>query len=201
MQDFNALDIGIIVLFALSTLISIYRGFIREMFTLIVWTLALILAYTHGAALGSLFTFFSSDIIRQTVGSFIIFTTIILTGAILKRHVIKSMGIKHPGGIDRTIGALFGIARAGVIVVITLVLLDSAVITESPLFKDSKLLPDFQKAARFIDDGTEEKKWHKFKVKSPQPQDLPDMQEIVPQGIEQLDNSVGGTMDGDGQVQ
>lgn len=164
MEDFNSLDVAIVAIIALSTVISIYRGLVRELFTLIIWLLAFILAYVHGVKLGDKLTFIDSTYIKEATGTFIIFIGVILLGAILKIYTIKKHGIGKASGLDRTVGALFGAARGAAIIILAIVFVDSSAITDKSWYEKSTLVPDFQMAANFIDGGVNQK-WKNFKQK------------------------------------
>lgn len=68
MLDFNALDIGITALLLVSTLIGIFRGFLREMLTIFVWSIAIVVAYIHGKQVGEILSFVESRVVKQSPG-------------------------------------------------------------------------------------------------------------------------------------
>lgn len=144
MIEFTWVDLVIALVFALSTLIGVYRGIMREMLTIVVWTIAFILAIIHGKTAGELFTFLDSAGAKKTAGMILIFVSIIIIGFIVKHFVFRSKGMGKPSGLDRFLGAMFGIARAILIVVIALTLVSPMNIDNQTAFKKSVLAPEFK---------------------------------------------------------
>jgi membrane protein required for colicin V production len=113
------LIIGIILI---SAVISIIRGFVKEVFSLITWIVAFwvaILFYSHLSTL--LANYIETPSIRLFLAFFTLFAVTLILGALVN-HVISSM-VEKTGltGTDRALGVVFGLLR-GVAIVIVLVL-------------------------------------------------------------------------------
>jgi len=128
------LDVGIVGIIALSALISVFRGFVREFIALLSWIVALWLAFSFAEVLAPLLpaSIDEADLAlgetRVTVRNLrvgIAFTLIVvlslIVGAILN-HVIGRYLMRGSLNLaDRGLGLIFGVVR-GVIIVVLLVL-------------------------------------------------------------------------------
>ena len=144
MIEFTWVDLVIALVFAISTLIGVYRGIMREMLSVVVWTIAFILAIIHGKTAGELFTFLDSAGAKKTAGMVLIFSSVIIIGFIVKHFVFRSKGLGKPSGLDRFLGAMFGIARAVLVVVIALTLVSPTNLDNQTAFEKSILAPEFK---------------------------------------------------------
>ncbi len=132
------LDIAIVGVLAVSVVWGIWRGFIREVISLAGWVLAFLAANAVAGPLGdALPTSISSPEVRVLVAFLVVFIFTLslatLAGVLLSR-LLKAAGL---GGLDRTLGGLFGLARG---VVILLALTIAAGLTAAPrhaLWKES----------------------------------------------------------------
>ena len=149
--DLIWVDYCLIGLIALSALIGLIRGLIREIFSLVIWGAALWLSlhYNH-----QLSTHLEQAIPEETprlAASFaLIFIAVLLLGGMLVFVVGKLIAATGLGGTDRLAGLLFGVAR-GVLIVAVLVLLAGVTpLPADPWWKQSKLIPPFQSLALWL---------------------------------------------------
>jgi len=147
-SQLNWVDYLIIALIGLSTIFSLWRGFIREVMSLVVWAAAFFVAIYFSAPFSGYFTKISSNVNVQLVISFIIlFLVTLFIGAILNFLLSQMIEISGLDGLNRLVGGVFGFVRGLVIVtgVVFLFALTSAVNTES--WGNSVLIPKFQTLA------------------------------------------------------
>lgn len=119
MQAFNYVDLIVFGIFVLSSLIGIARGFTREFFGVIAWIGAL------GATLFGIVAsrplvqgFITNPFIADIVsGLFIFIITLFLLGS-LSRYLSLKVKASLLGGLDRSLGLVFGLARAAALLVI-----------------------------------------------------------------------------------
>ncbi|NOY63410.1 MAG: CvpA family protein [Gammaproteobacteria bacterium] len=134
-------DFVIIGIIALSMLISLVRGFVREALSLMAWVLAAWIALRFSADLAAqLSSVISVDALRLAAAFFILFVGTLIVAGFLNRlagKLVRSVGLTT---LDRLIGALFGIARGGVVVVILVLLLGMTSIVDEPWWGQSPLL-------------------------------------------------------------
>ena len=139
MTGINVTDGFVVLFFVASIALGIWRGFIRELLTLITWILAAYLAFVYGKQVGDLFTFVESAVMQEWLGMALLFFAVLLIGGILKFLVCRAFSISGPSTIDRIAGFAFGVVRAIAIMVAIVVAMPGNVM-EQTWYKDSKLM-------------------------------------------------------------
>ncbi len=149
----NWLDFALIGLVFISALISLFRGLVREVMSLVTWVVAIWAALSFAAVLaGYLPEGIESPSIRLFIGFVGIFAAILIVGAIVNQllyQLVKATGIS---GTDRLLGMLFGAAR-GVLVLALLVIFaksDVLPLTEESWWQASVLRPYLEPIADLI---------------------------------------------------
>lgn len=139
-----AADYIILGVMLVSLLIGVMRGFVREAISLIAWVLS------FWVALG-----FSSDVapmldaaietpmvryVSAFAGLFIV--TMIVSSLLgrLARQLVQVVGL---GGLDRLVGALFGVLRGAIITLILVLLVGLTPIAKEDWWSRSVLMPPF----------------------------------------------------------
>ncbi len=145
-MEMNTADVLIGCVILLSTVIGIYRGFVREIISVLVWLIAAVVAYIYGKAMGDYLVFFENAAVKEVLGMVLVFIAIVILGLLIKMVVAKAGKLPGVTTIDRIIGAVFGIARGCVLVVLVL-LVSSSNIEKQDWYKKSVLLPKFAAAA------------------------------------------------------
>lgn len=151
----NWVDIAILVLIAVSAVVSLLRGFVREALSLTAWVLAFWIALTFAARLAAtpwMMNQIDSPTVRAGVAFAALFLFTLLVGVLI--NVLVGQLVRKTGlsGTDRIVGAVFGVGR-GIVVVGVLVLL--AGFTQLPAerwWQESVLLPQFQSMALWMKD-------------------------------------------------
>jgi membrane protein required for colicin V production len=141
----NIADYVILGVVIVSTFISLIRGFIKEMMSLIVWVVAFVAAMRFCHNLASIFAPYIKSPSLQVIASFIVIVLVVLIfGAIL--NSLLSMLISKTGlsGLDRTLGMLFGCARGVLLIAVVLLLISTTAFVQDEWWKQSILIPHFQ---------------------------------------------------------
>ncbi len=116
-------DYVVLVIMGLSVLLSILRGFVREALALVSWLVAFFVAKLYTLELAPLLPqSIPSQSLRILAAFLILFLATLLICSLLAialSAVFKRVGL---GWMDRSLGALFGLAR-GIVIVGVLVLL------------------------------------------------------------------------------
>lgn len=145
----NGLDLLILSILAISAVLSLFRGFVSEVLSLLFWIMAFWLASRLAAPVSTLF----ADIVQSPTAqlSFAYIALLLGFGALggmliwLIRRFLHSTGL---GPTDRMLGLLFGAAR-GVVIVVALTLLGRfTTMPQDPAWNASRLLPHFDRLAQ-----------------------------------------------------
>jgi membrane protein required for colicin V production len=146
-------DFIIIGIIALSALISLVRGFVREAFSLAAWILAFWVAWTFFRELAlQLEGAISVQSARLGVAFLILLVaTLILGGLVnfLMRQLVEKTGLT---GTDRLLGMFFGAARGALLVAILVLLAGLTALPADPWWYESTLIVYFQELAIWLRD-------------------------------------------------
>lgn len=116
-------DYAVLGIIGVSVLLSIMRGFVREILALVSWVVAFIVAKLYTMELVPLLPeAIPSEALKLLAAFLILFLATLLLCSLLAialSQIFKKVGL---GWVDRGLGALFGVLR-GVLIVATLVLL------------------------------------------------------------------------------
>ena len=115
----NGFDLAIVAVVGLSALFAFVRGIIREMIALATWVVGFIAAIAYAGPVSGIFNWVNvSPVARQAIAFGLILVVVMIVGAILARSlasVVRAIGL---GFMDRILGAIFGVARGLIVVVI-----------------------------------------------------------------------------------
>lgn len=143
-MSFTWVDWSFIALIAVSGLISLTRGFVREALSLLVWVGASVVAWLYGGALaGYLAPYIELPSARVIAACAILFVLTLMVGALVTHLLgilVQATGLS---GTDRLLGMVFGLARGALLVVIVVGLLSLAPVQQDPWWQQSVLLPHF----------------------------------------------------------
>lgn len=141
-------DFAIIGIIALSAIIGLARGFIREVLSLAIWVVAVFAAWTFHRPLAEQLTpWLSTPSVRIGVAFIILVLVVLILGAILGQ--ILSTLIEKTGltGTDRLLGVVFGAARGALLVAVLVYLAALTPMPDDPWWKESQLIGHFQTLA------------------------------------------------------
>jgi membrane protein required for colicin V production len=145
------IDYVIIGIIALSAIISIVRGFVKEVLSLAAWILAFWVALTFSPQFSVLLSDYIStpsiSLFAAFAGLFIV--TLILSALVnnLIAAIVEKTGLS---GTDRMLGVLFGLLR-GVAIVTLLVLLAAATpMPNDAWWQNAVLIEHFEKLAIWV---------------------------------------------------
>ena len=138
MVTFDYVLIGVV---ALSTIVSLFRGFFKEAFSVVTWLVALWAAWRFGVQAAELIGDWGTSVMRLWVARLAIVIGVLLCGGLLNwllGMLLHSTGLS---GTDRVIGMIFGMARGVILVGILLVVMEAMKFDEEPWWWESKLIP------------------------------------------------------------
>jgi len=107
------IDTVLIALLLISVLLGLWRGLLREAFSLAGWIAACLLAPIWSRVVIDLIPFFdgASDTTKELAGLVVVFLGVLVIAAILGRIFSKAASMAGLGIPDRLMGAVFGLLR------------------------------------------------------------------------------------------
>ncbi|OOZ40825.1 colicin V production CvpA [Solemya pervernicosa gill symbiont] len=142
------IDYVILTIVAISMVISVSRGFVREALSLVIWIAAFWIALTFSNDLAlRLEGMIDTPSARMIAAFAILFLATLIVGGLtnfLIGQLVKKTGL---GGTDRAVGMLFGIARGVLIVAIIVVFAGLTPLPQDPWWGESTFLVHFQRMA------------------------------------------------------
>jgi membrane protein required for colicin V production len=143
----NALDYAWIAIVALSLLLGLWRGVVREIFALAGWILAIVASLTFAGEVASwLPATLGSPTVRMVAAFVAIFLAVLIAlsvAGILLAKLFRAAGL---GVADRFLGAVFGIARGALIVFLVVLAAAFTTLPKEPLWRQSVLTPAIETA-------------------------------------------------------
>ncbi len=150
-------DIAVVVIIVLSALLGWWRGFMYELFSLIGWVAAYIVARTFsGGMVPYIPQAIGAQNLRVATAFAAVFIAVLIVGAVFAWFLSRLAKFAGLTGLDGKFGAMFGVVR-GVLVVIALVWL--AGMTHMPQqswWKNAWLSKPLQQAAAYAENNVPE---------------------------------------------
>jgi len=150
----NLVDLGVLGIVAISALLGLSRGFVREMLGLGSWLLALYGAWRLGPTVLPIAnsTIGNPDLASVAAygGTFIVLVILLSLLANLVGRIVRVSAL---GGLDRTLGLAFGVVRGAVVVVASYILLGALqphAENWPPQFKQARTLPLLYEGATWV---------------------------------------------------
>ncbi len=145
------LDYAVIAVLAVSVVWGAWRGFVREVISLAGWVIAFLVANLFATPLAKMLPdSMPRPEWHQLVAFVAIFllalTVTTLTGVLLSKFVQK-VGL---GGLDRTLGGVFGLARGWLIALAFALLAGLTPLPLQPLWKESFTGPSLARSATYL---------------------------------------------------
>ena len=138
------IDYIIIGIIAFSIIVSLLRGFVREVLSLASWVVAFIVASQFYPSLAAYLTQIDSLYIRNGTAIGILFVLTLIVGAIVNFVIAQLVDKTGLTGTDRVLGAAFGLLRGVLIVAAVLFFLDTFTnFEQTEWWKESKIIPHF----------------------------------------------------------
>jgi len=147
----NWFDLTILGILGLSVIVSLFRGLIREVLSLLIWVGAFWLAWTFvDKGANWLESFIELPSARHLIAFVALFLAALIIGGMINYLVGKMITKTGLGATDRFFGMFFGLGR-GVIAVTALVLfLQATPFSKDPWWTESRLTPQFAKLAGWV---------------------------------------------------
>lgn len=142
------LDYAVLGVMGISVAWGVWRGLVREVLSLAGWVIGFLAANLFAAPLAETLPSSISPselrVLVAFVGVFVLSLALTSLAALLLSKMIRAVGL---GGLDRTLGGLFGVARAVVIVLAFALLAGLTRLPLDPIWKQSASGPFLARAA------------------------------------------------------
>jgi membrane protein required for colicin V production len=139
------IDWVILGLVALSGLISIKRGFVKEALSLVTWVIAFFIARMFSGSLAHLLgDLVTTPSARWGIAYGILFAGTLIVGALVNHLVAEFVKVTGLTSTDRVFGMVFGITRGLVILTAIIFGIQFTAIPEDPWWKESIIIPYFE---------------------------------------------------------
>src|SRR5271154_1704231 len=113
------LDLGVLGVVFVSALLSMMRGFTREVLAIGSWAAAAAAAYYfHPYLLPYLSPYIHKDIVAQAVAAAIVFFATLIVVSLITVRLSDAILDSKIGALDRSLGFLFGVARGFLLAVV-----------------------------------------------------------------------------------
>ncbi|MCB1749613.1 MAG: CvpA family protein [Gammaproteobacteria bacterium] len=146
----NWADIAILAVILVSILVSVLRGFVKEMLSLLAWVAAFWMAIHFSSTASALLEPYVAVATARLVIAFVAVLVATLIGVGVVNFVIGKL-IESTGlsGTDRLLGAVFGFARGAAIVGIAVLLAGLTPLPTQPWWQEAQTIPPFETAALY----------------------------------------------------
>lgn len=151
------IDYALIAILLVSTVVSLFRGFLKEAISLATWVIAVWAAWKFGPAVaGALEGSFESLTVRLWGARSLLLIGFLLAGGLLNWMVNVLLQKSGLSGTDRAIGTLFGFARGVMLAGLLVVILEFGGFAVTAWWQDSKLIPYAAPVAGVLKEAAEE---------------------------------------------
>lgn len=144
----TAFDYAVLAIVGLSLLIGLARGLVREVLALGCWVLAFFVAQWLAVPLSPLLPDEISNASLRLLVSFVVsFALTLIVSKLAAILIVKLIAGKDGLGVaDRGLGAVFGVARGGLIVTIAVLACGLTAAPKSQVWREAMLAPPFEAA-------------------------------------------------------
>jgi len=138
----------ILAVCGVSMLVSLFRGFVREAFSLVVWFLAVYAGLLAAEPFADrLAPWIEAPSVRVIIAFIGVFVLVLIVGGLINYLLGKLVASTGLSGTDRMVGALFGALRGAAIVLVAVIIARFTPFPEDPWWQESRLLPEFERMA------------------------------------------------------
>jgi len=147
----TSVDLVIVFLALISALVGVWRGFAVESLSLLTLLAAIGLAWTFAGTLEPALGSWASAVeVRLWTARVIIFVIVLVIGGLVSwvaRKLIRHTGLS---GLDRTLGAAFGVVRAAVLLGLSVIVLQFVEVDQESWWQDARLRPYAERIAEAV---------------------------------------------------
>jgi|LNFM01.1.fsa_nt_gb membrane protein required for colicin V production len=147
----NWADLFILTVLGISALLSLLRGLVREVLSLVGWVAACWVAFRFSGPAGQVLagTFGVPPSVRTAIGFIALLVCVLLAFGIVNFLIGKLIDSTGLGGTDKMLGMLFGIGRGLAIITVLVIFAGLTPLPRDPWWHQSVFLPRLEPAARW----------------------------------------------------
>ncbi|GAA3911156.1 CvpA family protein [Litoribacillus peritrichatus] len=151
----NWFDWAIVGVISVSALISLKRGFMKELFSLVTWVAALLISRIYAYDFSHYLSDFANDGKSALVlAFFVLFVGVLIVGSFINfiiSQFVKAVGLSM---WDRLLGVVFGVVRGALVIVVAIGLLSLTAFVDSPVWQSSQIVPHFAQVEAWTKETT-----------------------------------------------
>lgn len=141
----NWVDITVVAIILISALISLFRGFVREVLSLLAWIAAFwIASRTARPTAAMLEPYVDVEVARIVLAFIAIMVGVLLLVGIINYLIGRLLDKTGLSGPDRLLGLIFGGLRGVAIVAIVVFIAGLTQLPGAPWWQEARLLPPFE---------------------------------------------------------
>jgi membrane protein required for colicin V production len=154
----TSFDYAVIAIIVLSALVGWWRGFMYELFSLIGWLAAYIVARTFSVqVLPYVPLAVGAENIRSAAAFAVLFIVTLIIGALFAWFLARLAKFAGLSGMDGKFGAIFGMLRGGLVVIALVWLGGLTDLPQLPFWRNALSSKPLQEAALYAKDYLPEK--------------------------------------------
>jgi membrane protein required for colicin V production len=144
-------DYAVIFIIGLSVVLSVIRGAVREVLALTAWVLAFLAAQYYTVEIAAqLPDTLSNPSLRLMVGFAVIFLTVLVIMSLIAILCSKLVKASVLSVFDRCLGAVFGLVRGYLMVLILVLLGGLTLLPKQPMWKDALFSSQLERVATYV---------------------------------------------------
>ncbi len=149
----TSFDYAVILIMGFSALVGWWRGFMYELFSLIGWLAAYVVARAFSDyAMPYVPEAVGADNIRSAMAFAALFIVTLIVAAIFAWFLARLAKFAGLGGVDRKFGSIFGTLRGGLVVIALVWLGGLTDLPQLPFWRDAMTSRPLQRAALYAKD-------------------------------------------------
>lgn len=147
----TTIDYILIAILALSSVISVLRGFVREIMAIVTWIVALWVAWHFYTALAVLLTDYITKVsLRIPVAFLSLFVVTMILGGLVNFLIGQFVDKTGLSGTDRILGLGFGLLRGVLVIGILLMVARFTPLGTFDSYRESRLVPAFMPIEKWL---------------------------------------------------
>ncbi len=151
MMALNWADWVLVAIVLISALISLKRGFIKEVLSLVIWLFAIVLSIMFHEQMAVIMQpYIDSPSLRKLVALFSLFVLCLVVGGFFNFLLSQLVHWTGLTGTDRLLGMVFGALRGVVLVVLLMMIRTVLPLDQEQWWQESILIPHFQRMESWV---------------------------------------------------